>query len=109
MIIIIMLIGVVVFSFAFGSLMSVLTNLDSRAAKLKEKTFELNSLKRKYNLPDGLYERIFKDLKFEIEQDSNMETFIMTLPAVLRTELILTVNSQIVNEIPYFKEKKEQF
>lgn len=109
LVILIMMIGVVVFSFAFGSLISVLTNLDSRAAKLKEKTFELNSIKKKYNVPESLYEKIFKDFKFEVEQDENMEVFIKSLPAVLRTDLVLTVNHQIINQIPYFKCKNEQF
>lgn len=38
LVILIELVGVIVFSFAVGSLMSVLTNLDSRAAQLKSKT-----------------------------------------------------------------------
>ncbi|CAI2381154.1 unnamed protein product [Moneuplotes crassus] len=108
-IMIIMLVGVVVFSFAFGSLLSALTNIDSRAAKLKEKKFELNSIKRKYNLPEGLYERIFKYFKFEIEQDSSTELFIQTLPVVLRNELILMVNNQIINTLWFFKTKNKEF
>lgn len=105
----IMLVGVVTFSFAFGSLMSVLTNLDSRAAKLKAKSFELNSIRRKYKIPADLYNRLFKALKFGIEQDENIEAFIATLPTHLKTDLVLAINNEIILKIPYFKEKSNNF
>ncbi|CAI2376813.1 unnamed protein product [Moneuplotes crassus] len=109
LIMMIMLVGVIVFSFAFGSLVSALTNLDSRAAKLKERIFELNSLNKKYKLSTGLYQRLYKEIKFEKEQDINLESLVKTLPVVLRTELILAVNSVIINTINFFKTKDDQF
>jgi phenylacetate-coenzyme A ligase PaaK-like adenylate-forming protein len=107
--IIIMIIGVITFSFAFGSLMSVLTNLDSRAAKLKKKTFELNSIRRKYKVNSDLYNRLFKALKFEIQQDENIENFISTLPTNLKTDVRLAVNNEIISRLPYFKFKNKNF
>ena len=107
--IVIMIIGVITFSFAFGSLMSVLTNLDSRAAKLKKKTFELNSIRRKYRVNADLYNRLFKALKFEIQQDENIENFISTLPSNLKTEVRLAVNNEIISRLPYFKFKSPNF
>jgi hypothetical protein len=56
----IMMVGVITFSFAFGSLMSVLSNLNSKGAKLKAKSFELNSIKKKYKLPAALYNKLYK-------------------------------------------------
>lgn len=103
LVIIIMIVGVVVFSFAFGSLMSVITNLDSRAAKLKQKKFELNSIRKKYKIPDTLYR------KFELGTEENTDALIETLPLGLRTDLMLVVNNKIINKIPYFKNKSEQF
>ena len=105
----IMLVGVVTFSFAFGSLMSVLTNLDSRAAKLKTKSFELNSIRKKYRVSSDLYNKLFNALKFGIEQDENIEAFIVTLPTHLKTELMLAINNEIISKIPYFKEKSNNF
>jgi len=104
-----MIVGVITFSFASGSLMSVLTNLNSRAAKLKQKTFELTSIKRKYAVPGNLFEKIYKELNYEIQQDENFEHFFQTLPENYRIELILIVNNTIISKIPYFKDKDKQF
>ena len=106
---IIMGIGVITFSFAFGSLMSVLTNLNSRAAKLKKMTFELNSIKKKYRVSGDLYNKLFRALKFEIQQDENIENFISTLPTILKSEVTLAVNNKIISRLPYFKYKKANF
>ena len=105
----VMIVGVITFSFAIGSLTSALSNLDNRAAKLKAKSFELNSIRKKYKVKSDLYNKLFKALKFEIEQDENIEEFMTTLPTVLRTELSLCINNEIINIIPYFKEKDQSF
>lgn len=108
--IIIILIGVIAFSFAIGSLMSVLENLDSSAARLKEKHFELNSIKRKYKVPATLYNKLFKSLKFKIEsEETDIDAFISTFPLNLKTELVLEINRGIISEIPFFSEKDDNF
>lgn len=105
----IIIVGVITFSFAIGSLMSVLENLDSSEAKLKQKHFELNSIQKKYKIPSELYYRIFKSLKFKIEQEMEAERFMKTLPVHLRSELDLEINREIISRIPYFKEKSPNF
>lgn len=107
--IIIMMVGVITFSFAFGSLMSVLANLNSRAAKLKAKAFELNSIKRKYKIPEGLYKRLYKSIRYELEQEESITGFVETLPVTMRTDLLFTVNNQIISGIPYFTGKDKTF
>jgi hypothetical protein len=105
----IFIVGIITFSFAIGSLISVLENLDSSEAKLKEKHFELNSIQKKYKISSELYHRIFKTLKFNIEHEMEAEKFMKTLPAHLRSELDLEINREIISRIPYFKEKSESF
>lgn len=107
--IIIILIGVITFSFAIGSLISVLSNLDTSEAKLKEKHFELNSIRKKYRVPSNLYKRLFKALKFKIEQFEDIDAFMKTLPMNLKTDLTLEVNREIISKIPYFEGKDENF
>jgi hypothetical protein len=108
--IIIILIGVITFSFAIGSLISVLENLDSSEAQLKKKHFELNSIKRKYKLPAALYNKIYKSFKFKIENaDSDIDAFISTFPLRLKTELVLEINNEVILKIPYFSDKDDNF
>ena len=56
--IIIMLVGVIAFSFATGSLTSILSNYDQANAKLQEKISILNRVYKDFALPLELYERL---------------------------------------------------
>ncbi|CAI2381160.1 unnamed protein product [Moneuplotes crassus] len=104
------IVGVITFSFSLGSLMSVLENVDNSEAKFKEKYYELNSIKKKYNIPQALYNKLYKSLRFKISKDeSNLYNFIETFPVKIRTELTLKINREIFSRIPYFKGKDEHF
>ena len=50
-----MLIGVISFSFASGSLASIMQNFDSQNAKFQEKIVVLNRIYKDYFLPLDLY------------------------------------------------------
>jgi hypothetical protein len=45
-----MIIGVISFSFATGSLSNILANFDEKEAKLKEKIQVLNDIKKEYHV-----------------------------------------------------------
>lgn len=66
-----MIIGVVSFSIATGSLTSLMTNMDSVSAKLKADMDFLEAIKREYNLNPILYEEIRQAIKFEVEKDKS--------------------------------------
>ena len=84
----IMLVGVLTFSFATGSLSSVLSNLDSANAKLKEKVQVLDQIRDEYGIPMDLYEDIYASVKFDVEKDkSDLTDFISTLPRRLKYEV----------------------
>ena len=60
-----MVIGVLAFSFATGSLSSMLSSLDSKEAKLKEKLNTLREIKKKYKVNYDLGRRLQKALKYD--------------------------------------------
>lgn len=62
---VLMLIGVVSFSFATGTLSSILSNVDSSKAKVKEKFGILSELKHEYDLSNTLYDELRHALKFD--------------------------------------------
>lgn len=68
---VIMLTGVIGFTFATGSLSSIMNNLDSADAKFKEKMNLLDQIKREYKIGPGLYEELRQSLKFEVEKDKS--------------------------------------
>ena len=57
-----MLIGVVLFSYATGSISSIISSADSEDARLKEKMATLKELQGDYDLELGLFNKIAKAL-----------------------------------------------
>jgi hyperpolarization activated cyclic nucleotide-gated potassium channel 2 len=67
--ILLMLIGVISFTFATGALSSIISSYDSSQAKLKEKTDVLNMLKKDYHLGEDLYESLMKTIKYDYSKN----------------------------------------
>lgn len=60
-----MLVGVIAFSFATGSLSSIMSTYDSSEALYREKLNILNDIDSKYEISQNLKEEIKKLIKFE--------------------------------------------
>ena len=83
-----MMIGVVAFSFAIGSLSSILSNYDSSQATLKEKIATLNDIKKDYLIEDQLYEELRVAIKYDHSRNyRDVKKFMEELPYKLRVEL----------------------
>lgn len=60
-----MLVGVIAFSFAMGSLSAIISNYDQIEAILKEKIATLNEIHAKHKLTPGLYDEIRKIIRYD--------------------------------------------
>ena len=69
--IILLIIGVVGFSFAIGSLSSVLSSLDAKAAKLKEKLQTLEDIRTEYKIPYDLYRRLRLAMNYDPSKNAD--------------------------------------
>ena len=67
--VIVMLIGVISFSFATGALSSIMQNYDQASAKLQERITILNRIYKDYFLPLDLYERLRQIVKYDYNKD----------------------------------------
>lgn len=65
----IMLIGVFSFTFATGSLSSILHNYDHANAKLQERIAILNRIFKEHYLPLELYEKLRKAVKYDFSKN----------------------------------------
>ena len=65
-----MLVGVIAFSFANGSLASILTSYDTESAVLQEKLKTLDHINQTYVLPNELYIQVKRNIEF-ISQNEN--------------------------------------
>ena len=62
---VLMVIGVISFSFATGTLSSILSNIDSSRAKVKEKYGILSELRVEYDISNTLYDELRHALKYD--------------------------------------------
>ena len=61
---IIMIIGVIVFSYSTGSLSSIISNADSKQAAYRQKLEVLKELRMQYGINDGMYTELHAFIKF---------------------------------------------
>lgn len=79
---ILLIIGVIGFSFAIGSLSTVLSSLDAKAGKLQEKMDILNNIKEEYKIPYDLYRRLRLALNYDhSKKNDEQSNFLNELPA----------------------------
>lgn len=105
-----MIIGVILFSFASGALASILQNYDNSNALYQEKMVVLNKIYKEFKLPLELFIKIKKSMGYESKKDMHdLHSFLNELPYKLKTELSLYVYEQRYMKIKYFKNKTIQF
>ena len=65
----IMIIGVISYSYATGTLASIMQNYDNHNASYQEKINILNKAQKEYNIPSDLYIHLKKSLSFDAQKD----------------------------------------
>jgi hypothetical protein len=102
--------GVVAFSYATGTLSSILSTLDETEAKAKEKINVLDEIRDSYNVGPALYEEIMQALLYEVQMDlSSVVTFVDNLPHRLKLELSVKIHREILKNIPFLKGRDDEF
>lgn len=102
--------GVCTYTYAIGSISSVLSTLDSKKAKFKEKLGILDHLKREFNLGTDLYMRLQKTLKYDHSRNAmDRFEFLKELPQNLKLELSYIMHEEIIKQFPFFQGQPRQF
>jgi hypothetical protein len=92
-----MISGVIAFSFATGTLSSLLSNLDDSQSKAKEKIEVLDDIRANYNVGPALYEELRQSLLYDASNDlSNVTNFVNSLPYRLKYELSVKIHREIL-------------
>lgn len=82
-----MLIGVFIYSFAIGSLTTLLSSVDQQNASYSKSLAILAQIQKEYNLNTSLFLKIRKHLKYGQNYEKNHKKLIDELPVSLRTEV----------------------
>jgi len=106
----IMSFGVLMYSFAIGSLSSIVATMDAKNEEMNQKLQILTGIKKEYNLDKDLYDKVRKVIKFDLSrnQKDKME-FLQELPNKLRIELSQIMHDKVVQSLYFFKEQPSDF
>jgi hypothetical protein len=108
--ILLMLIGVLSFSFATGALSSIISNYDSSEAKLKEKISTLNSIQSEYKIELSLYNKCVKTVHYDhSRKQKDFIEFLDELPHKIKIELAMKIHEQMYLSIKFFMSKEKSF
>jgi hypothetical protein len=106
----IMSIGVLMYSFAIGSLTSIVASIDAKNSKVNERLQTLNSIRYDFKISNDIYEKVRKLIKYDLTQDQNRQLkFLKVLPHKLRIELSQIIHENIIKKLSFFKEKSNEF
>jgi hypothetical protein len=94
---IVMIIGVFIYSYTTGSLTALLSNLDSRKAKLNRKLDLLHEISKEYKLNKVFYNKLANALEYEHNRSTKeFEELINSLPSYLRNQLLIVIYEKLI-------------
>jgi CRP-like cAMP-binding protein len=100
---IVMIIGVVSFSFFTGAISSVITNSERREEIFNQKIENLNKINIKYNIGLELYQKIRQSFVQNLNSDlEEVNEFIKEVPAHLQGEVARIIHRDTINKIDFF-------
>ena len=105
-----MVIGVVSFSFANGSLASIIANYDNRNAFYAEKLNILQKAQKEYKIPLDLFIQLKKSIKFESQKDlDDLNRFVEDLPHQLKIKTSVFIYESRYSKLKFFKDQSISF
>ena len=105
-----MLFGVIMYSFAIGSLSSIVSTLDNKTAEMNQKLNILSSIKREFNLDQEIYDKVRKVIKYDLSRNQKDKMdFLQELPNKLRIELSHIMHDSVISKMYFFKGQPNDF
>lgn len=101
--IVLMIIGVISFSFATGALSSIISNYDSSEASLKYKISKLNSIQTEYRIDSDLYKKCMKTVRYDHSRKArDYIEFLNELPHKIKLELAMKIHQSMYESVKFF-------
>jgi hypothetical protein len=106
----IMSFGVLMYSFAIGSLSSLVSTLDAKTAEMNQKLQILSSIKKEFNLDQEIYDKVRKVIKYDLSRNQKDKmNFLQELPNKLRIELSQIMHDKVIQKMYFFKGQPDDF
>ena len=108
--IILMMIGVILFSFAISSLSSLFINMNHKEAKFRNNLDLLDKLNQEYKLPDLNYNKVKRFLLVEFNLNrTDIYQFLECLPNRIKNEISLIMYRDLFKDHRFFKDQSQDF
>ena len=102
--------GVLMYSFAIGSLSSIVSTLDAKTAEMNQKLQILSSIKKEFNLDQDIYDKVRKVIKYDLSRNQKDKmNFLQELPNKLRIELSHIMHDSVIQKMFFFKDQPNDF
>jgi hypothetical protein len=107
---VIMSFGVLMYSFAIGSLSSIVSTLDAKTAEMNQKLQILSSIKKEFNLDQDIYDKVRKVIKYDLSRNQKDKmNFLQELPNKLRIELSQIMHDKVIQNLYFFRDQPSDF
>jgi len=105
-----LLIGVLLFSFAISSLSSLFSNIDNKTAIYENKMNLLDKINFENNLPERLYKTLKQYITIEYNRNNNDRYELLdSLPTNIKNELTFYMYRVLIKNQKFFKEQSHDF
>jgi Ion transport protein/Cyclic nucleotide-binding domain len=106
----IMTIGIIFYSYCVSSLTNILSNIDTREAKLKQQMLILENLSKEYFITNCFQTQISKALEFISHKSHHgIDEFIKDLPGTLGNQVLIVIYEKIISDNVFFASKSTEF
>ena len=106
----IMSFGVLLYSFAIGSLSSIVSTMDQQTEEMNQKLQILSSIKKEFNLNQGIYDKVRKVIKYDLSRNQKDKMiFLQELPNKLRIELSQIMQDKAIQNLYFFRDQPSDF
>ena len=106
----IMSFGVLMYSFAIGSLSSIVSTLDAKTAEMNQKLQILSSIKSEFKLDQDIYDKVRKVIKYDLSRNQKDKmNFLQELPNKLRIELSKIMHDKLIEKLYFFRDQPSDF
>jgi voltage-gated potassium channel Kch len=107
---VIMITGIMTYSYTISSISNIIASLDSRKALLTKKLNTLNMISRTHKLSHSFYTKLCYALEYEHRNhDKELESILMELPVGIKHELLQIIYEEKVCKNSFFKGKSLAF
>ena len=108
---VVMVIGVAVYGFVVGNIASIFSNMDLAEQSHRERVDNVMAYMRYQEIPKDLQRRAaqYFDYAWESRADNDDQGVLEALPESMRTDVLVYLHRDLVQNVPFFKEAGDAF